>query len=133
MPADNQNEHAPRGELGTHYRSKILTGISRVHRKRPTVSERLLWQALRGKQLAGLKFRRQHPIGSSIVDFYCHEKRLVIEVEGGIHSHSHVWQKDKARREIIERYGLRFIRLSAEEVEVDLEGALQKIRIAADE
>ena len=110
-----------------------MTGISRVLRERPTPSEDLLWQALKGKQLAGLKFRRQHPIGSSVVDFYCHEKRLVVEIDGAVHLGKDAQDKDSARQEIIERYGVRFIRLSAVEVEGDLAGALQKIKAAADE
>jgi very-short-patch-repair endonuclease len=55
-------------------------------RKRLTDAERLLWTYLRAKQLEGLKFRRQEPIGKYIADFACHEKRIVIEVDGGQHS-----------------------------------------------
>lgn len=54
-------------------------------RKNMTEAERILWSALRRKQLSGKRFRRQHPIETFIVDFYCHEARLVIEVDGGIH------------------------------------------------
>jgi very-short-patch-repair endonuclease len=55
-------------------------------RKRLTDAERLLWTYLRAKQLEGLKFRRQEPIGKYIADFACHEKRIAIEVDGGQHS-----------------------------------------------
>lgn len=88
---------------------------------------------LRGKQIGGLKFRRQHPFGFSIVDFYCHEKRLVVEIDGVVHRGEDARERDKIRQEIIEKYGVRFIRLKADEVERDLKGALGKIRAAADE
>jgi very-short-patch-repair endonuclease len=58
-------------------------GEAKTLRKRLTDAERLLWTYLRAKQLEGLKFRRQEPIGKYIADFACHEKRIVIEVDGG--------------------------------------------------
>ncbi len=73
------------GQFKQHYRIKPLKATARRLRKRQTKSEKLLWQALRNRQLSDLKFLRQHPIGHSIVDFYCHENRLVIEIDGGIH------------------------------------------------
>ena len=69
--------------------SNNITPIAKALRKRLTDTERLLWRHLRAKQLEGLKFRRQEPIGRYIVvDFVCHEKRIVIEVDGGQHSTS---------------------------------------------
>ncbi len=133
MTAQSKREHAPQGELGTYYRSKELTEISRGLRKRSTHSEDILWQALRGRKLAGLKFRRQHPFGTSIVDFYCHEKRLVVEIDGAVHLGKDAQERDRARQEIIEQYSVRFIRLPADEVERDLEESLGKIKAAADE
>lgn len=84
-----------RSEFLQHYRIRPLRAIARRFRKRPTGSEELLWQALRNRQLDGLKFLRQHPIGVSIVDFYCHEKRLVVEVDGGMHKDRHVHERDQ--------------------------------------
>lgn len=131
MAAKKQEDEAPKGEFTTHYRLKTITGISRRLRKRSTKSEDLLWRALRGKKLGGLKFRRQHPFGPSIVDFYSHEKRLVVEIDGAAHLGENAQDRDKIRQEIIERYGVRFIRLPANEVENDLESALGKILAAA--
>jgi very-short-patch-repair endonuclease len=54
-------------------------------RKNMTDAEKVLWQQLRNRKLGDLKFRRQHPVGIFILDFYCHEKKLAIEVDGGIH------------------------------------------------
>ena len=66
--------------------SNNITSIAKALRKRLTDTERLLWRHLRAKQLEGLKFRRQEPIGRYIVDFVCHEKRIVIEVNGSQHT-----------------------------------------------
>ncbi len=84
-------------EFVNHYQFRALRQASRRMRRQPTKSEDLLWQALRKRQLAGLKFRRQHPIGPSIVDFYCHEKRLAVEVDGGVHQENDVKEHDLAR------------------------------------
>ena len=78
-------------------------------------------------------FRRQHPFGSNIVDFYCHQKHLAIEIDGVVHLGEDARERDKIRQEIIEKYGVHFLRLSADEVEHDLKGALAKIKEAADE
>jgi very-short-patch-repair endonuclease len=59
--------------------------FARELRQRQTQAELLLWEFLRNKKLNGLKFRRQHPIHRYIADFYCHEIKLIIEVDGGIH------------------------------------------------
>ncbi len=75
----------------------------------------------------GLKFLRQHLIGHSIVDFYCHENRLVIEIDGSIHLNTDVKDRDKIRQKMIEDYGIRFFRCTANEVESNLEGVLAGI------
>lgn len=95
-------------------------------RKEHTLSEDILWQALRRKQLEGRKFRRQNPIGAFVVDFYCPEENLAVEVDGGIHETQ--CEADALRQEIIESLGIRFVRVSAEEVENDLPKVLNKIR-----
>ncbi|MCK4578694.1 MAG: DUF559 domain-containing protein [Candidatus Marinimicrobia bacterium] len=80
-----------------------------------------------------MKFRRQHPFGSSIVDFYCHEKRLVVEIDGAIHKGADNRDRDTIRQEIIEHYGVRFIRLSADEVKNNIEGVLKRIKAITEE
>jgi very-short-patch-repair endonuclease len=74
----------PRLEVSESVRRKMVE-VARQFRKEATESERILWQALRGKKLDGLKFRRQQPIGLFVVDFYNSAYRLVIEVDGQIH------------------------------------------------
>ncbi len=90
-------------------------------RKEHTVSEEILWQALRRKQLEGRKFRRQNPIGAFVVDFYCPEEKLAVEVDGGIHETQ--VEADQLRQEIIKSLGIRFVRISAEEVENNFAGS----------
>ena len=91
-------------------------------RKLPTRSERLLWEALRGRRLDGRKFRRQHPVGRFVLDFYCPAEKLAIEVDGSAHDSS--VKADEERQEILESLGIVFIRLPAELVETDLPAAL---------
>ncbi|MFC1583754.1 endonuclease domain-containing protein [Candidatus Neomarinimicrobiota bacterium] len=102
--------------------------IARRLRRRGTRSEELLWRALRNRKLGGFKFLRQHPVGSSIVDFYCHEKRLAVEVDGPMHRDEEVARKDRERQELIEKYDIRFTRCTSEAVEGDLAGVLEGIR-----
>ncbi len=83
--------------------------------------------------MGGLKFRRQHPFDSSIVDFYCHEKRLVVEIDGAVHRGDDAQDSDEIRQEIIEQYGVRFVRLTPNAIENDLGAVLQRILAAAKE
>ena len=117
----------PEREFLKHHVLQITKDRARRMRKAPTPSEDLLWQALRNRQFRGLKFLRQHPIGPTIVDFYCYEKRLVVEVDGGLHQKRDVREHDKARQEYLEAYGLTILRCSAEEVENTLDNVLEKI------
>ena len=70
---------------------------ARELRKNPTDAERVLWYHLRRRQLAGHRFRRQHPIGSYVVDFFCHERQLAIEFDGGQHSEQVTYDSDRMR------------------------------------
>ena len=65
----------------------------------------------------GLKFRRQHPFGRFVVDFYCPELRVAIEVDGSVHDHEEARGRDEIRQELIAAYDVRFIRVRAEEIE----------------
>lgn len=87
--------------------------LARQMRKEPTIAENILWQRLRRKQL-GVKFRRQHTIDRFIVDFYCHNAKLVIEVDGPIHDYT--LDEDRLRQDYLESLGLCVIRFKNEEV-----------------
>ena len=97
-------------------------------RKEPTRSESLLWSAVRNRRLASRKFRRQHLVGRFILDFYCHEERLAVEVDGPVHETQR--QADGERQQILESMGIRFLRLPAALVEGDLPAALAAIERA---
>jgi very-short-patch-repair endonuclease len=107
-----------------------MTEVAREFRKQPTPSEAILWQALRGRKLDGRKFKRQQPIGAFIVDFFCGAERLVVEVDGGVHETQQEY--DQQRQELLEFLGLRFVRVSSQQVETDLNGVLETIRAAFD-
>ena len=88
--------------------------FARQLRKRQTKAEKIVWELIRDRKFKGLKFRRQHVIEGFILDFYCHEIRLGIEVDGSIH----LKQKDydKLRQEIIEAEGIRILRITNREL-----------------
>ncbi|MFN8348253.1 MAG: endonuclease domain-containing protein [Spirosomataceae bacterium] len=96
-------------------------------RKSQTEAERILWEQLRGRKLNNLKFRRQHSIYLFIADFYCHELKLVIELDGSIHHLKEVAQYDEYREKLIQEFGLKVLRFSNDEVLKDLESVLHKI------
>lgn len=102
-----------------------MVEVAREFRKEPQPSEHLLWQALRRKQLRGYKFRRQQPIGSFIVDFYCDEAGLIVEVDGPVHRSRRL--RDRQRQEILEELGLHVLRVSALDVEANLRDVLARI------
>ncbi len=93
-----------------------------------TPAENLLWQNLRNRKTSNHKFRRQHPIAKFIVDFYCHEAKLVIEVDGKIHLMNDNPAYDKFRTEQLEALGLKVIRFTNEEVLGNISGVLEEIR-----
>ena len=98
-------------------------------RDRMTPAEETLWEALRDKQLDGLKFRRQHPVEQFILDFYCSRFKLVVEVDGS--SHDIRSEEDAARTEHLTAFGYRVIRFRNEEVFENLPGVLERIADAA--
>jgi len=85
-----------------------LKQIARMLRKNSTLSEILLWQEIRNKVMMGYQFHRQVPINEFIADFYCHELKLVIEIDGD--SHDFKYTKDRKRQEKLESLGVRFLR-----------------------
>ena len=101
---------------------------ARELRQEMTPAEKLLWNCLRNKQLHGLKFRRQHPLGPFVADFYCAARRLVVEIDGDIHDLQP--ERDAARTEQFEQYGYRVIRFRNEQVLNDIESVLATIQAA---
>lgn len=88
---------------------------ARTLRKDMSLPEVLLWQSLKTRP-NGLKFRRQHPAGPYVLDFYCSEMRLVIEVDGVVHEMGNRPKHDELRDEYLQRSGLRILRVLAADV-----------------
>jgi len=101
---------------------------ARNMRKRPTAAEKTLWRKLRNKQVRGYKFRRQHPIDRYIVDFYCREAGLVIEVDGSVHDSREATEYDDARQQFLENRGLTVLRFSNAKVINDNDGVMRCIK-----
>jgi very-short-patch-repair endonuclease len=87
--------------------------------------ERMLWRALRGKQLNGLRFRRQHPIGQYIADFACVEQKVVIELDGGQHQEQFVY--DEQRSAFLQAQGWRILRFWNSDILSNPDGVLSVI------
>jgi very-short-patch-repair endonuclease len=96
-----------------------------------TRAEVILWSALRGKQLAGLKFRRQHPLGPYVVDFFCLSRRLAVEVDGGVHDCDDRARRDELRDAWIRAQAIRILRVPNDLVLNDLEAAMRLIESVA--
>ena len=112
----------------------IAKGVCRTLRKDSTRAERILWEKIRGRRFLGLKFNRQHPLFVDIdgsesfvaADFYCHERRLGIELDGRIHKYQK--ERDVARTDVINGLGITVVRFDNEDVEQDITGALVALK-----
>jgi very-short-patch-repair endonuclease len=101
--------------------------FARDLRKRQTDAEMLCWEFLRNRKLNGLKFRRQHPIDHYIADFYCHEVKLIIEVDGGIHNSLEHKKSDEYRDNQLLEKGITTLRFTNEELLHELPKVLKEI------
>ena len=108
--------------------SREIKARARELRQEMTGAETCLWKELRNSKLGGNKFRRQHPINIYIADFYCHKKRIVVEVDGGIHKRRENREYDENRTTDLERFGIQVLRFTNEEVLVQTEKVLYKIK-----
>ena len=104
-----------------------------ILRKNMTVPELILWQKLRDRTIFKCKFRRQHPVSFFIVDFYCHEYRLVIEVDGDIHDDETVRDYDLGRTAELNKFGLKVLRFTNNEVFENIDTILKKILVHINE
>ena len=100
--------------------------VRQLHRDQ-TDAEKLLWYSVRGRQLFGLKFRRQYPVGPYILDFYCYAYRLCIELDGGQHDESAGIQHDEQRQIFLTSHGIHTLRFSNNDVLQDIEGVLLQV------
>src|SRR5690606_2491925 len=102
-----------------------LLEFARSLRRQQTDAETRLWRLLRDRRIQGMKFRRQHPIPPYVVDFYCHDARLIIEVDGGQHAGDYL--RDQARTAFLEAKGFRVIRFWNNQVLTETEAVLGEI------
>lgn len=104
-----------------------LLKAARALRGTMTDAEQLVWYCLRRRQLGGFRFRRQHPFERFVLDFYCCEVKLAIELDGGQHNEPDAKVRDKERTEFLESHGIRVLRFWNNEVFTNLEGVCQKV------
>jgi len=104
-----------------------LLGMAYDLRNSMTNAEKLLWKKLRNRQVKGYRFRRQHPIKDFVVDFFCYEVKLVIELDGGFHDDPFQSERDKERTKILHSLGLTELRFRNDEVFNTLEEVTKKI------
>lgn len=100
------------------------TLMSRTLRVEQTPLENVLWYHLRARRFQGWKFRRQHPIGPYVVDFYCHERRLIVEVDGDSHGEEDRIGHDKRRSCFLLERGFRLIHFSNHDIRKRLDSVL---------
>jgi len=100
--------------------------FSRFLRNNSTLSEVLLWNELRAGKMLGYKFNRQKPLGNYIVDFYCKDLMLAIEIDGG--SHDDNLEADEKRQQELENVGVKFLRFDEQFVRNDIENVLYNIQ-----
>src|SRR5690606_2240117 len=108
-----------------------LKDLAKKLRKNSTLAEVLLWDELKNRQLHGLDFDRQKPLDQYIVDFYCKELQLAIEVDGD--SHDLIFKEDEIRQRHLESFGVRFLRFADDDVKQDMPNVLRTIEIWVEE
>src|SRR3989344_1638473 len=104
------------------FNKKSSSMLRRNLRKVSPKPEHIIWNRLRNRQLNGFKFRRQFGIGRYIVDFYCPQAKLAIEIDGDSHDRENAQLQDKVRQQEIEVLGMRFLRFTNREVMENIEG-----------
>jgi uroporphyrinogen-III synthase len=98
------------------------------HLRRPlTTTEAVLWDQLRDRRFLGLKFRRQHAVRAYVLDFYCHELRLAIEVDGSVHDDADQRRADLDRQTTLEELGINFYRIQASAIDADIGAVLDRL------
>lgn len=113
-----------------HYNKKIETEKRRLLRKQQTFAEKIFWMHLRDRQVLGYKFRRQHSVDHFVIDFYCPELKLAVELDGNVHDLPEQKDYDKARQKYLEAFGIKFVRIKNEEFLGNPNKAFDKIEEA---
>jgi very-short-patch-repair endonuclease len=111
-----------------HGANSKLFEFSKALRRNQTEAEEIIWQCLRNRKILNFKFRRQHPIHQYIADFYCHEAKLIIEIDGGIHNNSENQEYDQNRTDELMKIGITVIRFTNQEVNNNLDEVINIIK-----
>ena len=119
MPDFNENLH--------HHANPSTYEIARILRKTETKAEKILWTLLRNRNVCGLKFRRQHAFENYVLDFYCHEMKLVIEADGKVHNNPEIKIYDNARTNRLNEVGIAVLRFTNDEIENNSTVVVKKI------
>lgn len=128
MNAENSHIKSPFKKDGLFNEAHPLVfDLAKQLRKNMTHAEMILWGYLKGG-FEGLRFRRQHPVNMYIADFYCHKLKLVIEVDGDIHSNDDVKQNDQKRETDLMEMGYTVIRFTNNRVEKEAKTVLEEIK-----
>jgi very-short-patch-repair endonuclease len=118
---------ADNAKLETMDAPRTTKDFAKGLRRRMSLPEVLLWKAIKGRKLNGLQFRKQHPIGPYVLDFYCDAWKLAIEVDGGSHSFGDRPVRDERRDAWLLERGVRTLRLSASLILEDVDDATRTI------
>ncbi|MDP2207974.1 MAG: endonuclease domain-containing protein [Bacteroidota bacterium] len=110
-----------------HFNNQEEKGKRRQLRKNQTFCENIIWIHLRNRQLLGVKFRRQYSVDKFVIDFYAPEIKLAVEIDGEVHDLPGQKDYDKDRQEYIEEFGIKFIRITNEELLGNPNSAFEKI------
>jgi very-short-patch-repair endonuclease len=110
-----------------HFNKKYMQKRRRQLRSNMTDCEKIIWKYLRGKKL-NVRFLRQYSVDNYVIDFYCPELKLAIEIDGKIHEEAERMIYDKERQNHIEKYGIKFIRIKNEELLYNPKTSIQKIK-----
>ena len=119
--------------MGKIYNRQIDNEKRKKLRNNLTRAEAILWRKIRNRQMLGVKFRRQFGIGSYVVDFYCTELKLIIEVDGATHYTDEEKEYDKRREAEIEQLDIKFLRFTNPEIYDDLYNVLEMIKAKIEE
>ena len=101
--------------------------FARSLRRELSLPEMILWQALRGRRFAGFRFRRQHPLGAFVIDFYCDGAKLAVEIDGVHHTLAEHERRDVERDRWVAAHGVETLRVTAIDVLTDLDGVVRLI------
>jgi very-short-patch-repair endonuclease len=113
-------------------KNSVVLPKAKILRKSMTEVEEIFWEQARNKKINGLKIRRQMPLAFGnyhyIADFYCAEKKIIIEIDGGIHEDTEIKELDRFREDVLKTAGYKVIRFKNEDVKYNIRAVLLKIK-----